>query len=514
MNSPTVLVIDDSSTIRKLVDSHLTQEGYRVILAPTAEEGVARAQQHLPDLILLDHQLPGTTGIEVCRQIIQIPECTRIPFIVSSTLRKQAYIEYMDIPNVVDSLPKPFKPELLKMTVANALETGEMIISSQTSGTAVPEVIDKADQPAFSGEFQQLGLREVIDFLNNGEKRGLLEVESDKDRVWFYLDGGRIQCVLSSSIPEESVAQSLPESLKDLAPLLRFTMSSGFSAHVEGLVQLMDKKMLDPRMLRSLLRHQASVLTRICFQSQLNSFSFYADRPVPPLFKKSGLETSLAALLVEGVMDCPLEEITAHDARLGWVRHGLRGQNLDRTGLSARQIRILSALDTSPVTVDELAGQLESPPEEIRRVLEGFQMAEWVRSEVVTVKPQVLALESDSTGSALLRRLLSQDDFPFSGKVIRDQFGLQLLLKRMQPQIILVQVDDAGRPELPENMQSFAGTVCVILSESDSEHQEALQSFPILRRPYGQTDVLQLLESLGQGSAGLMPELSEAGATT
>jgi CheY-like chemotaxis protein len=199
MTTPTILVIDDSATIRKMVDSHLSQEGYRVLLAPTGGLGLQMAREFVPDLILLDHQLPGTTGIEVCRQIIDFAECSHIPFVVSSTLRKQAYVEYLDVSNVVDSLPKPFKPELLKMTVANALETGAMIVSSQKNGTAIPEVVGETEQPALSGDFRWLGLREVIDFLNNGRKDGMLEVETARNRVCFFLKDGRIQGIVSPS---------------------------------------------------------------------------------------------------------------------------------------------------------------------------------------------------------------------------------------------------------------------------------------------------------------------------
>lgn len=88
MSETTILVIDDSATIRKMVDSHLSQEGYRVILAPTAEEGIELVQQIIPDLILLDHQLPGTLGIEVARQLSELPAVAMIPVVVSSTLRK------------------------------------------------------------------------------------------------------------------------------------------------------------------------------------------------------------------------------------------------------------------------------------------------------------------------------------------------------------------------------------------------------------------------------------------
>src|SRR2546425_1024894 len=139
MSQTTILVIDDSATIRRLVDSHLSQVGYRVVLAAGAEEALARAAEIPPDLILLDHQLPGTTGYQVCRRLIQMPALRHTPVVVTSTLRKKAYAEYTNIPNVVDSLPKPFTPELLKTTVANALETGALVVQSQVEGTAVPE---------------------------------------------------------------------------------------------------------------------------------------------------------------------------------------------------------------------------------------------------------------------------------------------------------------------------------------------------------------------------------------
>ena len=170
MTDKTVLVIDDSATIRKLVDTHLSPVGYRVVLAPNAEDGLRLAAEIRPDLILLDHQLPGTTGYEVCCKLVESSELQLIPVVVSSTLRKKAYAEYIDLDNVVDMLPKPYTEELLRTTVANALETAAMIVSSQSQGTAVPEVIDQLDEAALAGSFSCFGLRELLDFLNNGAK--------------------------------------------------------------------------------------------------------------------------------------------------------------------------------------------------------------------------------------------------------------------------------------------------------------------------------------------------------
>ena len=500
MSTSTVLVIDDSATIRKLVDSHLSQEGYRVVLAPNAEIGLKLAREVQPDLILLDHQLPGTTGIEVCKQIIQFPECTRIPFVISSTLRNQAYAEYVGVPNVVDSLPKPFKPELLKMTVANALEVGAMVVASQAGGTAVPEVVEETSQAALSGDFRWIGLREVLDFLCNGSKQGLLEVELEHTRIWFFLQGGRIQCVSSASFDQDEVARRMPPGLRDLAPLLRFTMSSGFSAQVDGLLELMDKRVLDPRMLRTLLRHQAAVLTRHCFLHPQRCFTFYPDRPVPPLFRKSPLETSLTALLVEGALCCPASELTPSDGSVAWTRRALRGQNLDRAGLNARHLQLFAQLDGGPFGLEDLAQRSQLPRDEAHRVLDGFRLADWCQTQIRTEQQTVVALEPDAAGSALLREVLSDAEGRWTGKVVRDELGLQLLLRRGAPDLILVALSGESQLELPARLRASGlptgseTRVGLIAPASGPPVAPALSHYPLLRRPYSASDLGAFLD--------------------
>lgn len=514
MSTATILVIDDSATIRKMVDSHLSQEGYRVVMAPTGEQGIELASEIQPDLILLDHQLPGTTGIAVCRQIIERPECSHIPFVVSSTLRKQAYVEYMDVPNVVDSLPKPFKPDLLKMTVSNALETGAMIVASQASGTAVPEVVDQTDQPALSGDFQWLGLREVIDFLNNGQKTGMLEVELERNRVCFFLQGGRIQGVVSPSFDVNEIAEQLPENMRDLSPLLQFTMSSGTSTRVDGLVELMDKKVLDPRMLRSLLRHQAAVLTRYCFLNNPGSFNFFADRMPPSLFAKAAIDTCLAAVLIDGAMNSPSADAGTTDST-GWVRNGLRGQNLDRTGISARHGQLLSLLDSTPRNAGELAARSGLTAAEATGVLEGLLLAEWVEMKTLTPTRTLVAFEPDPEMAGMLRSIIDDSESNWSGNVVRDDFSLQLLLKRKSPDAVIVAVDGTDELRLPEavrNSPHFEQVRKIVLlapPETTASVSEELSHYPLLQRPCTREQILEAIEhgivvstvSVGQGTS-------------
>src|SRR3954447_24909802 len=90
MESPLILVIDDSPTIRKMVECHLSQAGYRVVMAPDAERGLELARTVSPALILLDHQLPGTTGDQVCLRLLEMPETAQIPVVISSAMRNKA----------------------------------------------------------------------------------------------------------------------------------------------------------------------------------------------------------------------------------------------------------------------------------------------------------------------------------------------------------------------------------------------------------------------------------------
>ena len=443
MNDKTILVIDDSSTIRKLVDTHLSPLGYRVVLAPNAEVGLQLASEVGPDLILLDHQLPGTTGYDVCCKLVEDPKLQSIPVVISSTLRKKAYAEYIDLDNVVDMLPKPYSEDLLCTTVANALETAAMIVASQSQGTAVPEVIDQPGESALTGSLSCFGLRELLDFLNNGRKAGVLEVEAERTRIRFHLERGRIQGVYASGIGTDEVEQmagSLPKSLMNLAPVLKMTISGRSCAEVDGFVQLLDQKVLDPRLMTKLLRFQAAMLVQIAFTRKLTEFRFESGHNEHALHKNLPLDISLLALLVEGAI---YRDHTASHADQGdsYVRRAIRGQNLDRAGLAARHMKVMNSL-TEPKQLGELAELLGWDIDEVRQVLSGFVLAELVEQRARSVAGQFLVYEPDSSKAQIIRESIEASDGRYEGKVVRDKGALQLVLKRSVPHTILFSASD------------------------------------------------------------------------
>ena len=79
---PLILIIEDEAVQAQILQYNLETDGYRVMHAPHAEEGLLLAEEEHPDLILLDWMLPDMAGIEVCRRIKANPDTKDIPVII------------------------------------------------------------------------------------------------------------------------------------------------------------------------------------------------------------------------------------------------------------------------------------------------------------------------------------------------------------------------------------------------------------------------------------------------
>ena len=67
--TPRLLVVEDDADLRALVAGRLRESGFAVSTAATGPDGVAQAEAHEPDLVVLDVMLPGYDGLEVCRRL-------------------------------------------------------------------------------------------------------------------------------------------------------------------------------------------------------------------------------------------------------------------------------------------------------------------------------------------------------------------------------------------------------------------------------------------------------------
>ena len=438
MQAPLILVIDDNTTTRKVVEGHLAQAGYRVVLASDADRGVELAKSVQPDVILLDHQLPGITGDHVCRRLLEDEACAQIPVVVCSAMRGRAFARYAEFPNVVDQIPKPFTAELLKSGVANALHTGAMVIQAQRTGSAMPEQLGEGDEVSLQGNTAIFSLRSVIHYLTNGQHQGRLTVETGKDRLRFALASGRIQAVYSSTVNPERLASMIPEDLATLAPLLALTMSEQQDAQTSGLVKLLEQSLADPKKLRALLRFQSAVLTYWALTGEPGEFSFLTGGGLPPMFQAFPLHLSLPALAVEGVRRCvPPEELANWGDTLFTARL-VPGGNPDRTGLSTVAQKVLVSLDGAH-DLQSIAREGALNLEGVAILARGLELAGMVERRVSG--SSVLVIDNDPGTLEVVEQALSNEKLCTNYKVVRDRAGVYFLMRKVRFDVILMDID-------------------------------------------------------------------------
>ena len=110
MNKPTILVVEDDSSVRSLITTTLKAHGYKFLTAANGEMAVMMASSHNPDIMLLDLGLPDIDGVEVIRRI---REWSNLPIIVLSARSEDSdKIEALD-QGADDYLTKPFSVDEL-----------------------------------------------------------------------------------------------------------------------------------------------------------------------------------------------------------------------------------------------------------------------------------------------------------------------------------------------------------------------------------------------------------------
>ena len=90
----TILIVDDSGIIRRMVGLILRNSGYQILQAADGQEGFEVARTHKPDLVIMDIEMPVMNGIESTRRIKTDPETKQIPVLMLTALGREEDIRH------------------------------------------------------------------------------------------------------------------------------------------------------------------------------------------------------------------------------------------------------------------------------------------------------------------------------------------------------------------------------------------------------------------------------------
>lgn len=116
-----ILVVDDSPTETHKIVNTLSRVGHQVLTAATGSDGVNKAQEEQPDVILMDVVMPGINGFQATRQITRSDSTSHIPVVIVSSKNQDADRVWGERQGACGYLTKPVDDRTLINTVNGLL---------------------------------------------------------------------------------------------------------------------------------------------------------------------------------------------------------------------------------------------------------------------------------------------------------------------------------------------------------------------------------------------------------
>ncbi len=136
MTTKTALVVDDSRSARYAMRKFLESAGYTVDTAESAQDAYVYLQRRHPQVIFLDHQMPGSDGLDVLRVLKDDIENTNIPVVLCSGQEDESFQRVAQEAGALAVLPKPPDAEKLKALLRHL--HGETQYANSSAHTRTP----------------------------------------------------------------------------------------------------------------------------------------------------------------------------------------------------------------------------------------------------------------------------------------------------------------------------------------------------------------------------------------
>lgn len=118
----TVLIVDDSSVVRMSLNYFLKENEYNVVEAVDGKDGLVKAAESKPDLIISDINMPNMNGIEMIQKLREQPQTKYVPILVLTTESAREMLDQGKKAGATGWIVKPFTNESLLATIKKVLQ--------------------------------------------------------------------------------------------------------------------------------------------------------------------------------------------------------------------------------------------------------------------------------------------------------------------------------------------------------------------------------------------------------
>jgi CheY-like chemotaxis protein/predicted regulator of Ras-like GTPase activity (Roadblock/LC7/MglB family) len=213
---PRVLVVDDSLSVRKMVEGALRMKGFEVLSASSGAEAMERIGNAMPDLVVCDVVMPDMDGYQFCEFVRRHPALSKTPVLLTSGIVNSAVLERAEQVRSSDVLRKPFTADDL------ARRVGELL-SAPSRGVAAPARLpaaardDKVVLPDLKATVAQLVAMSEVRLAALVDREGFLIETAGEIDVDAEVAGALAACLaeLSEDIGREMGQGALSSMLLD-----------------------------------------------------------------------------------------------------------------------------------------------------------------------------------------------------------------------------------------------------------------------------------------------------------
>ncbi len=214
-----ILVIDDDTSLRRVLEYNLQEEGYEIQSASSGEEGLYLFGKLQPDLVITDMNMPGMDGLMVLKSIKERSPDTLV-IIITAFGTIDVAVEAMKV-GAYDYITKPFNRDALKLTVSKALQFSGLAEENKRLKSVLS---DKADFRTIVGTSKEMEkVFEVIRKVADTEAAILITGESGTGKE-----------LVARSIHNNSSRKDAPFVAINCAAIPRELLESELFGHVKG----------------------------------------------------------------------------------------------------------------------------------------------------------------------------------------------------------------------------------------------------------------------------------------